>query len=217
MSLEGPRILDKVFAGATITYGADPGSVPPTIDGDQWRQVTSTSYAIRGYYDLSGYNWQDLTAFFVGIDVQEEFGPVGTLPCYVIDMITTEYLSTADISQAHFDDPTGTSDLPGFPESTFDMSQVIYARTRTFNSTMSSVPTDVSQYYQTNWGTCQAATSDKVHITRIVFTPIIPGVPPVVNQSITIPPCAYVTSIIVGKEKDLAYLMRQKRSYELAS
>ena len=212
MTLEGPRILDKIFSRATIENSV---SEPFTylVTGDQWHKVTDSSFVTRSYYDLSGYNWQDLTAFFAGSNIQEEFGPNGTLSCYVVDLITTEFLTDADISQAHFNDPAGTSDLPGFPESTFDMSQVIYARTRTFNATMSSLPTDVSQYYQTNWGTCQAATSDKVHLTRIVFTDFsLPH-----DATIYIPPCDYVTSIIVAKEKELPYLMRQKRSYELAT
>ena len=212
MTLEGPRILDKIFSRVNITNGPDPGSIPPVVVGDQWHAVTQTSFVNRSYYDLSGYNWQDLTAFFRGVDIQEEFGPNGDLSCYVVDLITTEFLTDADISQAHFNG-AGNADLPGFPESTFDMAQVIYGRTRTFNATMSGLATQVSQYYQTNWGTCQAATSDKVHLTRIVFTDITEPI----NVSIDIPPCDYVTSIIVAKEKELPYLMRQKRSYELAT
>jgi len=216
MSLEGPRILDKIFARATIENSV---SEPFTylVTGDQWHKVTDSSFVTRSYYDLSGYNWQDLTAFFAGSTIQEEFGPNGNLSCYVVDLITTEFLTDADISQAHFNDPAGTADLPGFPESTFDMSQVIYGRTRTFNATLNPDPAspipEVSQYYQTNWGTCQAATSNKVHITRIVFTDF--SLP--VDSRIYIPPCDYVTSIIVAKEKELTYLMRQKRSYELAT
>jgi len=37
------------------------------------------------------------------------------------------------------------------------------------------------------------------------------------DKKIHIPPCDYVSAIIVAEEKELPYLMRQKRSYEIAT
>jgi hypothetical protein len=62
------------------------------------------------------------------------------------------------------------------------------------------------------FGTCNAATSDKIYITRILFTSIdLPA-----DLTVTVPPAHYVTSIVVGAEPNLQFMMRQKRSYELA-
>jgi hypothetical protein len=211
VTLEGPRILDKGFAGGVITNSAEP---PPSGSASATGGISKLSdnvFANRSYYDLSGYTQNDLTAFFAGVEIQEEFSPHGTMPGFIVDMITTHRLSGTDIINAHFTDPASTLDLPGFHLSTFDMSQVIYARTRTFNT--SQEWGQISEYGRTMWGTCSAATSEKIYLTRIIYT-AIPFLP---EGTITIPPCNYVTTIIVGKEPDLTFIMRQRRSYEEAT
>ena len=150
-----------------------------------------------------------MTAFFAGVDIQEEFTPHGTMTGFIVDLITTHQVTSADIIDAHFD--TATLDLPGFNLSTFDMNQVIFGRTRTFNT--SAEWGQISEYGRTQWGNCSAATSEKLYITRIIYT----AIPMVPEATFTIPPCNYVTSIVVGREPDLTFLMRQRRSYELAT
>jgi hypothetical protein len=61
------------------------------------------------------------------------------------------------------------------------------------------------------WGTCSAVTSDKLHITRIVLTSTTPDSTTYVSDT------NVVVTIIVAQEKELPFLMRQKRSYELAT
>jgi len=211
MTLEGPRILDKGFSGGVITNDSElPPSTGATATG-AISKLSNNVFANRSYYDLSGYTQDDLTAFFAGVTIQEEFAPTGTLPSFIVDMVTTHRLSSTDIINAHFTDPTSTLDLPGFNLSTFDMNQVIYARTRTFNS--STVWNQVSEYGRTQWGTCSASTSEKIYLTRIIYT----AIPTLPDLTITIPPCNYVTSIIVAREPDLTFLMRMRRSYEEAT
>jgi len=209
MTLEGPRILDKAFPGGVIT-----NTLPPATPGLESvtggiQELSETVFVIKSYYDLSGYTQDDLTAFFAGVDIQEEFPPSGTLPGYVVDLITTHQLTSTDIINAHFD--AATLDLPGFGLSTFDMNQVIFARTRKFST--SSVWSSISEYGRSQWGTCSAATSEKIFLTRIIYTSL--GFEP--GGILNIPPANYVTSIIVGREPDLTFLMRQRRSYELAT
>jgi len=206
MTLEGPRILDKGFSGGVIT-NASPTDVSVT---GGIKQLSDNVFAERGYYDLSGYTLDNLTAFFAGVTIQEEFTPTGTVTGFIVDMVTTHQLTSADIINAHFTDPTSTLDLPGFNLSTFDMNQVIYARTRTYNT--SAEWGQISEYGRTQWGTCSAATSEKIYLTRIIYTAI-----PIPIGVLNIPPCNYVTSIVVGREPDLTFLMRQRRSYEEAT
>jgi len=206
MTLEGPRILDKGFSGGVIT-NVSPTDITAT---GGISKVSDNVFVMSSYYDLSGYTLDDLTAFFAGVDIQEEFTPHGTIVSFIVDMITTHQLTTADIIGAHFTDPTSTLDLPGFNLSTFDMNQVIYARTRTYNT--SAEWGQLSEYGRTQWGTCSASTSEKVYLTRIIYTAI-----PVTAGILNIPPCNYVTSIIVGREPDLTFMMRQRRSYEEAT
>jgi len=211
MTLEGPRVLAKQLGGAVIeTNDSGPPAVS-SVEGNNWNQLNNRAFVNRSYYDLSGFNRYDLTSFFQGVDIQEEFGPNGDLPVWIIDMITTEFVDDDTITDALFDNAALLGDLPGFPGSTMNQEQVIYGRTRTYYT--STTWSKVGEFARTQWGTCSAATSDKVHLTRIVMLDV--AVPK--QASISIPPCNYVTTTIVGKEKELAFMMRQKRSYELAT
>lgn len=213
MTLEGPRVLDKLFSKAVITNDSElPPSTGTTITGAGWTQLSSSVFLQRSYYDMSGYNKGDLTAFIAGVDIQEEVGPTGDMHGYIVDLITTEFVDNASILAAHFDNAL-PDDLPGFPVSTYDMNQVIYGRTRAYNASTSWTPATVGEYSRSNWGTCAATTADKIHITRIIYVDIT--IPP--DATFSPPPCNYVMSILVAKEKELSYLMRQKRSYELAT
>lgn len=217
MSIEGPGILDKPLDGVDITLGVSPApAFPATIDGNDWEIIDNgptPAYATRSYYDTSGYNLKELTCFFQGVDVQEAWGPRGTSEFFLVDLITTHRLTQQQIIDAHifFGAPEG--DLPGFPRSTFDMSQVIYGRSRQYLPPATNI--QASQYSTTTWGTCAATSGDKIFITRIVY---LDGTPTGAAQDtiIYIPPCDYVTAIIVAEEKDLQYIMRQKRSFETA-
>jgi len=209
MTLEGPRILDKGFSGGVITN--DSPSTASATGGII--KLSENVFAIQSYYDLAGYTQDDLTAFFAGVDIQEEFTPSGTMSGFIVDMITTHQLSSAEIIGAHFTTPTSTLDLPGFNLSTFDMNQVIYARTRTYDSSLMFAGAIVSEYGRTTWGTCSAATSEKIYLTRIIYT----AFPIVAAAVFNVPPCNYVTSIVVGREPDLTFMMRQRRSYKEAT
>jgi hypothetical protein len=212
MTLEGARLLDKTLGFADIQLGSvEP--FPATLTGAGWNileNVATPTYALRSYYDLSGYNQNELTSFFQAVDIQEVFTPFGTAACRVIDLVTTEYVSDTEIVAA-YQYTTGDGDLPGFPKSSYDMQQVVYGRTRTFTSNSSFG--DITLQGSTMWGTCAAATADKLHITRIVMVLNTAAI----DQVVHVPACNYVTAIIVAKEDDLPFLMRQKRSYELAT
>lgn len=217
MTVEGARLLSKTFSHCDIQLHGEVGPppvdpFPATLTGDNWHvleNVLTPTYATRSYYDLSGYNQNELTTFFQAVDVQEVFTPFGSAACRVVDLITTEYVSDTEIVAA-YQYTTGDGDLPGFPLSKFNMEQVVYGRTRTFTSNGSFG--DITLQGSTMWGTCSAATADKLHITRIVMVLNTAAI----DQAVHIPACNYVTAIIVAKEQDLSFIMRQKRSYEMA-
>jgi len=221
VSIQGPGVLDKPIDGVDITMGASPApAFPATIAGNDWEileNAVTPTYATRSYYDTSGYNLEQLTCFFQGVDIQEGWGPRGTTEFFLVDLITTQRMTSQQIIDAHifFGSPEG--DLPGFPDSTFDMSQVIYGRTRQYLPPATNV--QATQYSTSSWGTCVATSADKIYLTRIVYLegPGAPGPGAPLDSVVNIPPCDYVTAIIVAEEKDLQYIMRQKRSYELAT
>jgi len=214
MTLEGPRIIGQLIPWCDIDTAPEEPGYPITITAGQgWEILDDTTYptiANRTYYDLSGYALEDLTAFIQGVDVQEGFMPFGSISCTVVDMVTTEFIDNATLLAAHVYS-TGNGDLPGFPNSTFDMSQVIYGRTRTFVE--NNAWGDIAIQGSTLFGTGAATAAEKLYITRVVYI-VTPDITPA--KKVHIPPCDYVSALLVAKEKDLPYLMRLKRSYELA-
>jgi len=217
MTIEGPRIMDKVLDGFSATMGAAPSTFPATYSGDNWvalENALAPTFVNRTYYDLSGYSLDDLTAFISGVNIQEAWGPRGTAGCFIVDLVSTEFVGDGDLMQAYIYPTLGvpfpTRDLPGFPESTYDMSQVVYGRTREYVS--AGTNTNANLYSVTTFGTGTATAAQKLYITRILY--IDAAAPD--TSTIQIPPCDYVTAAIVAKEKDNPYLMRLKRSYELA-
>jgi len=207
MTLEGPRLLEKMFN----TFRATTNPVAPftTItNGGNWDIIsedgTTAVFASSSYYDLSGYNKDSLTTFFQGTDIQEAYSIGGTVDAaIIIDLITSEKPTNAELL-------TVANSPPGFPESTTAMQQVIYGRQRQYvqNSTVTGYMTMTGMGM---WGTMAAGTMDKVHLTRILITSTT------APQEVNCPPANYVSMVIVSKEDEVPFLMRQKRSYELAT
>ncbi len=210
MTLEGPRVLAKNLTGVSCQTDGDTGFME-NFNGQGWEPVGTFIGVQRTYFDLSGYNRDSLTTFIQGVDFQYA-GPPTTSDTFmmVIDLITTERISNAEIIQTYAAPAapgilTGT----GFPESALNQEQVIYARRRAYSQDSTLGATDLPTLVSTDlWGTCSAATSDKIHITRILIGATI-------NKLYNIPPVNVVVAAIIAEEKELAFLARQKRSYEI--
>ena len=211
MSLEGARTLTKHIPGVISTLSDGP-PVSFDVTGNGWTRLgAGTNYSVvyRDYYDLNMLTLEDLSLFFSNVDIQEEFTPYGLAGCHIIDLITTERLSDDDITSANIVEATALDDLVGFINSTMNLEQVVYGRTRWFR-TQANIPSSNTLAGTTNWGACLATTGRKLFLTRIVY--VDPNIMP--PQGVIIPPCNYVTSGIITKEPDLEYIMRMKRSYE---
>ena len=213
MTLEGPRVFDKSLQG--ITCETDETGTIVNRSGEGWLALTTKVAVQRSYFDLSGYNKDSLTTFFQGVDMQYAGPPYTseTLALEVIEYITTEYLDDTELinSLAPASSVIGRFSGSGFYPSTLNQSQIVYARRRTYNT--SSVNNDPQLPVMTSvdvWGTCSAATSDKLHITRVMVAGSV-------SSSYNVPDVNVVVAAVISKEDDLPFLMRQKRSYELAT
>jgi len=207
VTIEGPRVLDRLMPGSSVTMVSE---VINTATNN-WDIVTALPGIIvqRAYFDLSGYQLEDLTAFFQGIDMQEGSFLSGDDDFSMLtELITTEFVSDAEITAVA---PTFNDGMAiGFGRSTFNQEQIVYGRSRLY--TIQSNIVVPSALAVTRWGTCAGATVDKLHITRIFRTGQAAGA-----STVEIPDVNVVVAIIVAKEKELPFLMRQKRSYELAT
>jgi len=125
MTIEGPRLMDKILHGADISTNSE-GVI--SIDEGEWVGIGEKKAAQRSYFDLSGYNKPSLTTFFQGIDFQYANAPTtdsGRLA--LVDMITTEYLTNDELDTVF---SANIKSAPGFTVSTLNMEQVVYARLR---------------------------------------------------------------------------------------
>jgi hypothetical protein len=207
MTLEGARMMNKNMVGVSVTN--DPSGVPLTVSSGEWALVAGTTNSIvqRSYFDLSGYQLEHLTTFFQGVEIQEPAPVTGDDNRNdVIEIISTEYISDAELA-ATIPPLSGS----GFMASSLNQEQIVYGRRRIYYLDGGTVGAQIPLLQSVSmWGTCGAGTMDKLHITRVLTTTTA-------DSNTILQDCNVVLSIIISKEKDLPFLMRQKRSYELAT
>jgi len=212
MSIEGPRVLAKILAGVSCQTDGEYGAME-NFTGSGWSAVGVYLAVQRTYFDLSGYNRDSLTTFIQATEFQTAAPPTSSdTHMMVIDLITTEYMSDAEIISTYGSGPPGGFTATGFPESTLNMEQVVYGSRSTYKTNLATgAALDFLHLFSIDtWGTGSAVTVDKLHITRILIGFSI-------NKLFFVPPVNVVVPVIVGKESTLPFLMRQKRSYELAT
>jgi hypothetical protein len=236
-TLTGKRLLMKEMMHYVFNMGSP--AAPWDLDKNNyvhhvqtWRPAGSGYIVGSTYFDLSGYSRDDLTTFPQRITVQEsgsyrmkedsyhagppilpgstEFGAI------VLDIITEESISPSEISTL-VQNVQQKEIAAGFPEGPLEFSQIIFGRYRMFGhdtSIWTEVQGNLTLINETQWGSGSPTTVDKLWIYRIII--------PLGNyvddddDYIICPAARYVMSATIDKENDSAYLMRQKRSYELA-
>lgn len=221
MTLEGPRVMNKDVAA--VSMATDETGITTTITGPAGYEkltVGALEAAVyRDYFDLSGYTQADLTTFIQGVDIQEGCIPNTSVPpnatehLTIYDLITTEFISDAEIRRTLLTAPASTfyHNQFGFPTSQLDQQQIIYGRMRVWSSPAAGVNVAFPQKIGDNvFGTGTATAGEKLYITRIAMNHTA-------DSSVSIPPVNYVVATMVVKEKELPFLMRMKRSYELAT
>jgi len=220
MSQTGPRVMNKDVAGISMATDAS-GNLTTIVGPAGYEKLTVGTLeaaVYRDYFDLSGYTQADLTTFIQGVDIQEGCIPntdiaVPTELLTIYDLITTEFVSNAEIRRTLLTAPPSTffHNQFGFPTSQLDQQQVMYGRMRVWSSPSSGVNVTFPQKIGDNvFGTGTATAGEKLYITRIAMNHTA-------SSSVSIPPVNYVVATMVVKEKELPFLMRMKRSYELAT
>ena len=166
--------------------------------------------------DLSGYNLQKMTVFPRAVGLQDPgiytFKPgAGSISngLYVIDVISSVPLDTLQVAN---DAPSGV--FPGTLGSTYDYSQIVFGMARFF-AVNTTVPFPNYQQLQrtSRFGSGEPNASDKLYCYRIVrmLAESLDA-----SSEILIPSCRQVISANIDEEPHLEYMMRLKRSYELA-
>jgi len=197
-------------------YKQIPGSVfvfePTSTEGVSyashgWEILPGTPEDVavyRTYIDLAGWSAQDLTTFTQGIDIQKSLIPIKTglmLGVYEIDFITTRRLTDNELLNIFR--------MPGFLSSSVDLMEMIYGERMYYGENI-SVPGTFVQISGETYGSGNPTAMDKLHWTRL----IVPH-QPVANDQLIIPESNLIVQAMTVEEKDLVWMERLRRSYEL--
>lgn len=238
-SLTGKRLMMKemmhyYFAGDHVS------PLPWSLDKNNyvhhvqtWRTAGAGYLVGKTYFDLSGYTRDHLSTFPQMISIQEsgsyrmkeDLVPPPPAPptliydwrgAMVLDIITEEHISDEDVATL-VQNVSEKEISPSYPEGPLEFQQVLYGRYRMMghdNAIWTVAQGNLTVLNETQWGSGSPTTADKVWIYRIII-PLGYYVTDTDNY-IIVPAARYVMSATIAEEKDRAYMMRQKRSYELA-
>lgn len=220
--IQGSRLLRTLIPATG--FATDTNSVPTFMAGQQggWEIVNPQAGAFfavwRGYFDLSGYEAEDLTTVVTGGGFQEsdEYRIDGTIGALgglkVWDIISKNRIPDSALDQSKFllSAPYSWS-APGMSESNFDLEEIFAGNFRKLGVD-TTMPGQLIPVHNKQWGAGTATAGSKIHITRIIYL----GTLVVSSGSIMVPPSAVLLPITLMEEKDLVYMERLRRSYVLA-
>jgi len=225
-ALTGKRLITKEVMNYLFEMPAGPPALW-TLEKFGYHNITAGGsnriLFAEEYFDLSGYTKQFLTTFPQRITVQEggsfrlkEDNASPRFGMVVLDLISEEQLTFTniyDIAQLITDQESA----PSFAKGPLEFSQLIYGRYRMFGrDTAIYTPTNgnMTVLNQTLFGSGSPTTAMRLWIYRIIIPFGILAADP--DDFLVIPPARYIMSATIAEESDNAFMMRQKKSYELA-
>jgi len=202
------------------------------IDGDEsggstgWNQYEtyeSGAYitkAFFGYFDLSGYTLEQKTTFIQGVmfqgignyglsGLQTGINPVECRMVTTTPMVLHDFTTSSHSSWV----------VPGHPQTAlgageaFSSQQVVSGSMAKFNLDVGAA---IGRLGETSaWGVGASTAAEKLYYARVFrFPKVIQG--SIANYYMSVPPLEVVIPIITTTEPELEYIMRLKRSTELA-
>lgn len=224
--------MDRILTCDHPPFGLTVSGATYIVGASGYRELAASIYCHESTIDLGGYTRQDdLTVFFRNSFEQRGGNDLIFWNSYNpnIDAITEQVI----ISSVPFTDEQLISTIlycPGFTPGpvagidygNFDRTHIIHGELKVYfaNSVIGS-----GAFSSTGFATLQALTdtvyssleptaADTLYCYRVI------GVPPVATTNITklsIAPNRVLMSITTDEEPELSYMMRLKRSYELAN
>lgn len=207
-ALEGERTLSLMIQPYAGIKGASSWST-----GEGWATPGTIDIIYSSnYFDLSGYTFDDLTLFPLGVNLQDPGRYMSTnanVPLQVIDIISQETLSASDMYTW-----VTSNMMPGMLGTTVEWTQMVWGQYRTFlgQATFQGAGTEFLPASGGLFGSGSPTTVEKLYCYRFI---LMPGAAE--GDQLYIPASRFILSAVIAPEDELAFLMRQKRSYELAS
>ena len=171
--------------------------------------VDSGILYVEDYFDLSGYELDDLTLIPKYIRLQDGmpyFTEAEALD--VFDIVSEERLNIPDFFAYML-----SGNYPGSKASDEDWSQILFCNTRFFTPQVDfTFASLVLPSTAGSFGSLDPTAASKLWIYRVVVPRALPE-----GATVNIPATRMILSAEIVKEKDLDYMMRLKRSYELSN
>jgi hypothetical protein len=203
------RVLRETVAGCQVTIDSP---TEYTIEGGSWETggvaIDGSGYLVvfkNGYFDLSGYVKEEETLFCQSVAVQENPLVFGSGSAFAAHIVSTEPLNLNDFEVAS---GSRAWALPGNMGNHYSIQQIFSGRCSLYvtDSTVNSVRAVTSG----QWGTGYSTAREKLYYAVAYAFPLAS-----VHQFF-IPDTTFVLPSVIDKEPDLEYIMRLKRSMELA-
>jgi len=217
------RVLRKLIPYGGVEMGES--AIANTSDWPGWQIITHSVTGVQvscwqGYMDLAGYAREEETWFTRDVQLQgvpyavANISPGNVLPVYMHDIVTAIPLTDDQLSSLAllYLFPGGLG-IGGLSTSDIDLQDIIWGRfTRLTQNISQGVPGLMTITAQEFYGVNDGTAADKIHLYRVIANPFNLEL----NEQFTTGASAFVISGAVDKEPDLEYIMRLKRSYELA-
>ena len=212
-ALTGPRLLNLPVPSTILTETELGSNLYAATNG--WETLGNDVLYYENYFDLSAYELDDLTLIPTTIRLQDGMpytatNPEAELQLAIFDIVSQERLSMQEV----YDNYDATKGYPGSPESTQDWKQLLMCNFRLLTIQSDFVASSLLLPATGGaLGSSEPTAVQKLWVYRIV----IPVATDLSGINITIPPTRFVLGAEIVKEDDLPYMMRLKRSYELAT
>ena len=222
-ALTGPRTITEMIPPLKALWDAEYSVWEPTSQGsffsgiqtDSWQVLPTvpSSLAFETNLDLGGYELDDLTIFPLFIGLQDpgvySLSDGTNTRIRVIDIISQERLNLITT----VDETMFMNAMPGMSPTNVDFIQILSGQFRYMLANTTFAAPEVMQTVQTgDFGSGSPTSVRKLWLYRFV----IPSGVATPTSELNVPASRFVIRANIVKEGDLEYLMRLKRSYELA-
>ena len=211
------KVMQKEHGYVVITLGGAPNQYSITDSVSNWTQPFPPAgfFASSTYFDLAGLSQREKTLFFKGATVQQLGNPSMTSgaagdACVIFDIMTSSPMTDAELTG--FSANGNFSGLTGAATSGLTFDQTIYARRREYVVSVDLAAWGALQLVSDDQlGSMNPTASDRVYSYRLISVAAAGT-----SKTITVLGSRQILSAEAREEPEFEYLMRLKRSYELA-
>ena len=207
-ALEGERMMTKMVPALSATREASGWGPTQGWYGSQ----TNDLLMFETYFDTSGYALSDLTVFPIGVTLQDPgryMSSNANVPLQVVDIISQERLDYDTVYTW-----ITSNNMPGMLGTDVDFTQIMWGNYRTLLG-QASFQQNATEFLTASsglFGSASPSTAEKLWCYRFL---ILNG--SAEGDTLNAPASRFIMNAVIAGEDELAFLMRQKRSYELAT